>query len=98
MGKNKYEWDDKKNKSNRRKHGIRFENAVDVFKDEKRITDKSPQTEHGEDRYITIGSCLSIRKIIRLIWTPRNDSKRVISAHKAKGKDLRKYQDGFGKR
>ncbi len=29
----RFEWDEAKNKSNRRKHGIRFEVAVEVFDD-----------------------------------------------------------------
>lgn len=32
-----FEWDENKNKQNKRKHGISFEEALSVFLDEKRI-------------------------------------------------------------
>ena len=50
----KYEWDPAKVRTNRRKHGIDFADAVTVFTDEQALT--LPDEEHpAEERYITIG-------------------------------------------
>ena len=45
-----FEWDEKKNQINRRKHGVSFEVAVRVFLDDRRtsqheIVELSPSTE-----------------------------------------------------
>lgn len=51
-----FEWDENKNKLNKRKHGISFEEAVSVFLDEKRIEKydfKNSTLE--EERIDTIG-------------------------------------------
>jgi len=51
-----YQWDVQKARSNLRKHGITFADAVSVFADERALTisDDYP----GEDRYVTIGMML----------------------------------------
>ena len=48
-----YEWDPNKARSNYKKHGVRFSDAVGVFEDENAITIQDKH-EH-EDRYVTIG-------------------------------------------
>ena len=51
-----FEWDEKKAKSNRKKHGIGFDEAVTVFLDPFSVT--IPDHDHSaeEQRYINIGS------------------------------------------
>jgi len=53
----RYEWDERKNRQNQRKHGgISFELAVLVFEDERRLTAKDRVDETGEQRWHAIGA------------------------------------------
>ncbi len=51
-----FEWDANKAKSNLRKHGVRFEDAVLVF-DDPRHPSRQERYENGEYRWQTLGSC-----------------------------------------
>jgi len=50
----RFEWDEAKNLANQRKHGIRFEQAIEVFNDpfHVQILDR---IENGEERWQTFG-------------------------------------------
>lgn len=50
-----FEWDENKNKLNKEKHGIDFNDAKDVFKDEKSITSPDLRKDYGEKRWKIIG-------------------------------------------
>jgi uncharacterized DUF497 family protein len=49
-----FSWDEDKNERNQRKHGISFEAAKLVFDDPLHIS-RHDRTEHGEQRWQTIG-------------------------------------------
>ena len=57
-------WDETKNASNRRKHGVSFEEAKSVFSDEfgRLITD--PDHSDEEDRFILMGMSAWLRLLI----------------------------------
>jgi len=85
-----YEWDPNKAKSNYRKHGVRFADAVGVFEDENAIT---IQDEHGsEDRFITIGRDFLSRVLI-VVYTFRDIVIRIISARKATARERKVYDE-----
>ena len=50
-----FEWDPKKAKSNNRKHGVSFERAASIFRDQRALS--IFDDEHGieEDRWVTLG-------------------------------------------
>jgi uncharacterized DUF497 family protein len=48
-----YEWDPNKEKSNYKKHRVKFADAVGVFEDENAITIEDDHEK--EDRFVTIG-------------------------------------------
>jgi len=50
-----FEWDPKKARSNLKKHGVSFEEAVTVFYDPLSATFDDPDHSATEPRYITIG-------------------------------------------
>lgn len=75
-----YVWDPNKNERNYRKHGIRFEDAVDVFDDPYRVERFDRQHSTDEERYITIGRA---GKILFVVYTERKSSIRLISARLA---------------
>jgi uncharacterized protein len=53
----RYEWDERKNRENQRKHGgISFRLATLVFDDEDRILIKDRVDETGEQRWHAIGA------------------------------------------
>ena len=57
-----YQWDPNKAKSNLKKHGVRFADAVSVFEDENAIT---IDDEHeSENRFITIGRDILLRILV----------------------------------
>lgn len=85
-----YEWDPDKAKSNFKKHGIRFADAVGVFEDEKAI---SIEDEHeSESRFITIGMDF-LSRILVVVYTFRKLVIRIISARKASARERKMYEE-----
>lgn len=86
-----FEWDSDKADLNWRKHGVRFDVAANVFKDENRIERFDDENSDYEDRYITIGK---VDKILFVVYTERYDVTRLISARPATAKERRDYYAG----
>lgn len=84
-----FEWDKNKNDSNIEKHGIDFNDAKNVFNDEKRKISPDLRSNYGEDRWITIGKVVDT--IMVVIYTIRNKAYRLISARYAKKKERDRY-------
>ncbi|MDQ6962225.1 MAG: BrnT family toxin [Mariprofundaceae bacterium] len=86
-----YEWDKEKAKSNFKKHGVLFSDAVLVLEDDHALTIEDDEAE-GETRFITLGE-VSFSSVLVVIWTERvNDVIRIISARKATKHEKRMYQ------
>ena len=49
-----FTWDDKKNKANKKKHSISFEEAQSVFFDENAIEYFDPDHSEDEDRFLML--------------------------------------------
>ena len=81
MEHSEFEWDEKKNKTNLKKHNISFEIAKEVFKDTRK--------DYGEKRFITIGKVKNL--ILTVVYTIRNTAKRLISARRASKKEREYY-------
>ena len=79
----KFEWDSSKNNSNKNKHGISFEEAIEVFTDSNAIEIYDENHSENEDRYKVIGMLQNRLIVISLIFTERGETIRVISARKA---------------
>ena len=85
-----YEWDPDKARSNLKKHGVRFADAVGVFEDENAIT---IQDEHErEDRFITIGMDF-LSRILVVVYTFRDIVIRIISARKTTARERKLYEE-----
>ena len=85
-----YQWDPNKAKSNLKKHGVRFADAVSVFEDENAIT---IEDEHeSENRFITIGRDIILR-ILVVVYTFRGHIIRIISARKATARERKIYEE-----
>jgi len=85
-----YEWDTNKAKSNYKKHGIRFADAVGVFEDENAITIEDDHEK--EDRFITIGRDF-LSRILVVVYTFRDIAIRIISARKATARERKMYEE-----
>jgi hypothetical protein len=88
-----FEWDDAKDASNQRKHGINFELASLVFFDPLRIERYDERQDYGEDRWITIG--LVRPAMLYVVYTLRGEdgeTVRLISARKANESEQRAYR------
>jgi len=84
------QWDSNKAKSNYKKHGVRFADAVGVFEDENAITISD---EHErEDRFVTIGMDF-LSRILVVVYTFRDIVIRIISARKATARERKMYEE-----
>ena len=89
----RFEWDDKKEEANIRKHGIDFSTAALVFNDENRLDLYDEIHSESEDRYITIGIVGGIAYVVFVVYTEREDIIRLISARKATRLERSLYYD-----
>ncbi len=86
------EWDEKKSKDNRRKHGVSFEEARTVFYDESAIQFYDPDHSDEEDRFILLG--LSFKPQVLVVCHCFRESEtvvRIISARRADKDEEREY-------
>lgn len=86
-----FEWDENKNKSNTQKHGINFNDAKEVFKDENSKIAPDLRKDYGEERWKIIGKIYG--SIISVIYTVRNKVTRIISARKASSIERKEYNN-----
>jgi uncharacterized DUF497 family protein len=82
------EWDTAKAKSNFRKHGVLFADAVYALEDERAISVRDESAE--EERWATIGmDCLA--RLLVVVYTWRDENVRLISARPATPGETRQY-------
>ncbi len=84
-----FQWDHEKDRANRRKHGIGFRDAAEIFRGLVLVSEDA-RRDYGERRFVAIGEYDS--EVIRVIFTPRGDDFRIISAWKANTNDRKAYQ------
>ncbi|HEY1657452.1 MAG TPA: BrnT family toxin [Candidatus Sulfotelmatobacter sp.] len=95
----RFEWDEAKNLSNQRKHGLSFEKASAVFLDPLCVTVQE-RVENGELRWRTTGNVEDLI-IVTVAHTVREENAegrrvdvfRIISARRAIRKEKRRYED-----
>ena len=92
----RFEWDENKNRSNRRKHGVWFEEAQSVFRDPNSRLFDDPEHSDDEDRFILIGASAAARPLVVVHCYRESDSViRIISVRKATKKEVRFYEEGI---
>jgi len=84
----KFEYDDNKSKSNKVKHGIDFEEAQELWRDDKMVEILTPFED--EKRYINIGKIKN--KFYSVITTIRGDKIRIISTRRSRKKEIEIYE------
>ena len=85
-----FEWDEVKNKSNQDKHGISFEQAVEIFTSP-HINRLDQRFDYGEQRTQSIGMMRSGKLILLVVHTDRENNIRIISARRANKKERDVY-------
>ncbi|MDD5158046.1 BrnT family toxin [Sulfurimonas sp.] len=84
----KYEYDSNKSLSNKQKHGIDFEDAKLLWNDDRMI--EISTSYEDEERFINIGKINS--KFYTVVSTIREDKIRIISARRARKKEIEIYE------
>jgi uncharacterized protein len=79
-----FEWDEKKAASNRRKHGIDFDEAVEIFYGSSLLRRSD---RNAEERWLAIGETES--RVVTVVFTWRGDT--LISARRARKNEKRAY-------
>lgn len=83
------EWDEAKNRSNFAKHGLRFEDAEQVFFGPC-ITFVDDRFDYGEERLLTLG--LLAGRLVVIAHAPRDEGTRIISMRKGNRREQEIYQ------
>ena len=87
-----FEWDEKKEEANIKKHGITFEEARSAFFDEFAIQFFDPEHSDEEDRFILLGNSYRLNTLVVCHCFRRKETKiRIISARKADKDEIDAY-------
>lgn len=88
----KFEWDEKKNIANQKKHHVSFEEAKSVFYDESARLIHDPDHSADEDRFIILGFSTKLRLLVVVhIYKENDELIRIISARKASKSEQKYY-------
>jgi uncharacterized DUF497 family protein len=86
-------WDPDKERENRAKHGVGFDNAQEAILD--RLSRRWPDTEHSldEPRSIVIGESTRGWLLFVVVTTDAEGKMRIISARRATKRERHAYED-----
>lgn len=93
-----FDWDPAKAESNRRKHGVAFEDAMGVFGDPLALSRLDEESGQGEERWVTIGRnpatnlLLVVHTYVEL--AAERAAIRIISARRPTRREARQYENG----
>ena len=88
-----FEWDPKKSASNKKKHGISFEEAKSVFTDQFARLIADPDHSDKEDRFILLGVSIHSHLLVVCHCVRTNDFIRIISARRADKQERNLYEE-----
>ena len=92
----KFEWNEQKNRTNYRKHGIAFESVLPLFEDEvPLLIELDDRQDYDEDRWVGLGP-LKQHVVVVVFTEPEYDTIRLISARKANQHERQKYLNALG--
>ena len=93
-----FQWDRKKASSNRKKHGITFRQAAQVFNDPFMLTLYDDEHSDDENRWITLGQTQTTSGFTLVVihtYHEQNENAvniRIISARPASKHEIRQYE------
>jgi uncharacterized DUF497 family protein len=88
------EWDERKSASNKKKHGVSFEEAQTVFNDEEALLIADNEHSASEDRFVLLGLSTMLRILVVChCYRVGGDVIRIISARKADAGERAQYAE-----
>ena len=92
----RFDWDERKNRANRKKHGIWFEEARTVFDDPRALLFSDPDHSEEEEPFILLGASSAGRTLVVVhCYKESEELFRIISARKANKKEVKVYEEGI---
>jgi uncharacterized DUF497 family protein len=86
-----FEWDEAKSEACFKERGFDFAYAARAFFDPGRIVHADTRRHYGEERYRLMG--MIERRLFVVVYTPRHEAMRIISARKANRREIGDYED-----
>lgn len=96
----KFDWDERKNRTNIEKHGVSFEEAKTVFYDEYGWLEYDEGHSSNEERFRIIGNSIFGNVLIVVHCVRENEIIRIISSRKATASETKGYntrRNGYGR-
>jgi uncharacterized DUF497 family protein len=88
-----FEWNEDKNRSNQRDHGVSFQEAATVFADPLSLATPDDKHSVGEKRYHIIGSSV-FNELLTVAYTQRRGKIRIITARTPTRCERKDYEEG----
>ncbi len=89
----RFEWDEAKNRTNKRKHRVSFEEAQTVFYDDWAILVEDNDADEQEDRFVLLGMSARLRTLVVChCFCEEDEIIRIISARRAGRYERRDYE------
>ena len=93
----RFDWDQKKSRSNLNKHGVSFEEAAAVFLDEDGLLIPDPDHSDYEERFVLLGTSMKANLLTVVHCLKQSETIiRIISARKATKNEVRQYYERKG--
>ncbi len=90
----RFTWDPRKDRLNRQKHGVSFDEAKTVFMDGRAILIGDPDHSNLEDRFILLGvSWLGRLLVAHHVYRENDAVIHIFSARKATKRELKQYTE-----
>lgn len=88
-----FEWDEKKDKANFRKHGVWFEEGKTIFHDPYARLIHDPDHSEEEDRFVLLGMSEKLRLLVVChVYKKDDEIIRIFSARKARRDEIKEYR------
>jgi uncharacterized DUF497 family protein len=88
----RFEWDRNKAESNRRKHGVSFDEASTAFGGTLSLTIPDPDHSIGEERFVLLGFTYR-DNLVAVAFAERGETIRILSARPATRRERRVYEE-----
>ena len=91
----RFEWDENKNRANRKRHRVSFEEAQTVFLDDNALLIDDPEHSVTEQRFVLLGLSSTLRLLVVCHCVRQSGNViRIISARKADRSERSAYAQG----
>jgi uncharacterized protein len=84
-----FEFDDAKSELCLLERGFDFAYAAHAFLDPQRVVQIDARYDYGETRFVLLG--MVQERLLSLVYTPRGEAFRIISARKANARERKRY-------